>query len=463
MDFYLIAAEATDKVAQLMKTVADNKVAVDTVWTMIAAFLVFFMNAGFAFVESGFCRKKNTVNILAKNFIVFAIATIAYWVAGFAFMFGDGNAILGLKGFFVGENTAVFSSLDWTKIPVFAKFFFQLVFAATAATIVSGAVAERIKFSSYLIFSFILVAIMYPITGHWIWGGGWLSSLMKAGFWDFAGSTVVHSVGGWAALAGILILGPRLGKYRKGGKFIPIPGHSIPMATLGGFILWLGWFGFNPGSTMSADSGAIARIAVTTNIAAAAGIAATCLITWIKFKKPDHTMMINGALGGLVAITAPCNWVTPLGALAIGFIAGIIVFYGVLFFDKIMLDDPVGATSVHLLNGIWGTLAVGIFAFSGGAGADGAPLKGLLYGGGAKQLIVQLIGVVAVGAFTFLVSLLVWYALKLSQRGVRVNAEEECTGLDLGEMGGEAYPSDPFGQDTGIEGTSALKLKEWRK
>jgi Amt family ammonium transporter len=441
--------------------ISNLTIAMDTVWTMFAAFLVFFMNAGFAFIGTGFCRKKNAVNILAKNFVVFAIATIAYWALGFAFMFGDGTSLLGLKGFFPSESTgSVFSSLDWTKVPLFAKFFFQLVFAATAATIVSGAVAERIKFSSYIIFSFVLIAFMYPVTGKWIWGGGWLSSL---GFYDFAGSTVVHSVGGWAALAGVLILGPRLGKYRKGGRFMPIVGHSIPMATLGGFILWLGWFGFNPGSTMAADGGAIARIAVTTNIAAAAGIAVTAIITWIKFKKPDHTMMINGALGGLVAITAPCNWVTPFGALAIGAVAGIIVYYGVIFFDRVMVDDPVGATSVHLLNGVWGTLSLGLFAFSGGAGGSGAPLKGLFYGGGASQLWKQFIGVVAVGAFTFIVSMIVWYVIKLIQRGIRVSAEEECGGLDVGEMGMEAYPEDPFGNDMSVEEQSVLKLKDWRR
>lgn len=456
---FLGAADMAEQIKKAVDAAAATQVALDTVWTMIAAFLVFFMNAGFALVESGFCRKKNAVNILAKNFIVFAVASIAYWMVGFAFMFGNGNALIGLKGFFVFENTAVFSSLDWTKVPTFAKFFFQLVFAATAATIVSGAVAERIKFSAYIIFSFILVAFMYPVTGKWIWGGGWLS---VKGFFDFAGSTVVHSVGGWAALAGVIILGPRLGKYRKGKKFIPIPGHSIPLATLGGFILWLGWFGFNPGSTMAADGGAIARIAVTTNIACAAGIAVTGFITWIKFKKPDHSMMINGALGGLVAITAPCNWVDPVGALIIGGVAGVLVYFGVIFFDKIMIDDPVGATSVHLLNGVWGTLAVGLFAAAGGAGGEGAPLKGLFYGGGLSQLGKQALGVVAVGAFTFILSLLFWKILKLMQSGIRVNAEEECNGLDLGEMGAEAYPEDPFGKDTSIEKLSALKRKDWK-
>ena len=316
--------------------VITPQVIMDTLWVMIAGFLVFFMNAGFALVESGFCRSKNTVNILAKNFIVFAIACLTFWATGFALMFGDGTAFIGLKGFFLSgaDNSplldsagyqGVYGAIAWTGVPLDAKFFFQLVFAATAATIVSGAVAERIKFQAYILFAAVLVAVMYPITGHWIWGGGWLSDIMGTNFADFAGSTVVHSVGGWAALAGVILLGPRLGKYRKDGSVSPIPGHSIALATLGGLILWLGWFGFNPGSTMAADPGAIAHISVTTAMAAAAGVAAATAYAWARLGTPDLSMIINGSLAGLVAITAPCDGVSITGSVIIGLIAGVLV------------------------------------------------------------------------------------------------------------------------------------------
>ena len=277
-------------VKAMAKSLANLQVAADTVWVMVAGFLVFFMHAGFAMLESGLCRAKNTVAILYKNFGVVAVSSLAFWILGFALMFGDGSSIFGTNGFFLSgvDNSpatgdaykGVFSSLNWTGVPLYAKFFFQLVFAATAATIVSGCVAERIKFSSFMIFSFLLVAIIYPIQGHWIWGGGWLGGM---GFLDFAGSTVVHSVGGWAGLAGIIVLGPRLGKYTSDGRMQPMPGHNMPLVTLGGFILWLGWFGFNPGSTMAADAGAIARIAVTTNLAASAGVVASSLTSRAMF------------------------------------------------------------------------------------------------------------------------------------------------------------------------------------
>lgn len=296
---------------------AETQVLLDTLWVVLASALVFFMNAGFALVESGFCRSKNTVNIMAKNFIVFAIASIAFYFFGFALMFGDGTKLLGLKGWMLmgadnspkmnKEYAGVFSALSWTGVPLEAKFFFQLVFAATAATIVSGAVAERIKFHAFIIFSFVLVGLIYPIAGHWVWGGGFLA---EKGFWDFAGSTVVHSAGGWAALAGVIFLGPRLGKYDKNGRPRPIPGHSMALATLGALVLWLGWFGFNPGSTMAATAD-IARIALTTTLAAAAGVMTATATAWVIFKKPDLSMIINGSLAGLVAITAPCAWVTP--------------------------------------------------------------------------------------------------------------------------------------------------------
>jgi Amt family ammonium transporter len=344
----------------------------------------------------------------------------------------------------------VYSSINWTGVPLPAKFFFQLVFAATAATIVSGVVAERIKFLSFMIFSFVLVGFMYPITGHWIWGGGWLAGY---GMWDFAGSTVVHSVGGWAALAGVLLLGPRMGKYTKEGRVSPIPGHNLNSAFIGCFILWLGWFGFNPGSTMGmGDMDAVARIFVTTNMAAAAGAFSATVVAWWMLKKPDFTMILNGCLAGLVAITAPCAWVSVPSSLFIGLIAGTLVVFAVLFFDRIKIDDPVGALSVHLVNGIWGTLAVGIFA-SPEYGAD------LLEGGRGALLTAQVVGIVAVGAFTFLVSMAVWLAIRVGY-GIRVSPEEEMEGLDFGEHGNHAYPDFQLGVvgagRTSVYGTGVL-------
>jgi ammonium transporter, Amt family len=414
---------------------AQTKVALDTLWVVITACLVFFMNAGFATLETGLCQSKNAVNILAKNFIVFAVASIAFWAVGFALMFGNGTPFIGLNGWLLGgvDNSpatgdayqGVFAALNWTGVPLFAKFFFQLVFAGTAATIVSGAVAERIKFLSFIVFSFILVAFIYPVGGHWAWGGGWLGT---AGFKDFAGSTVVHSIGGWAALAGVFILGPRLGKYGKDGKIKPIPAHNMALATIGTFILWLGWFGFNPGSTMAADVNAIALVALNTNMAAAGGCLSAAAVAWVVLGKPDFSMILNGTLAGLVAITAPCAFVTVPASIVIGLIAGVLVVFAVLMFDKLKLDDPVGALSVHLVNGVFGTLAVGLFATDGG----------LFYGGGASLLVIQLQGVVAIGAFTLVVSAAVWYALKATM-GIRVSAEEELQGLDIGEHGMEAY------------------------
>ena len=411
------------------------KVALDTLWVVVTACLVFFMNAGFATLETGLCQAKNAVNILAKNFIVFAVASIAFWAVGFALMFGDGNPFVGLSGWFLGgvDNSpatgdayqGVFASLNWTGVPLFAKFFFQLVFAGTAATIVSGAVAERIKFLSFIVFSFILVAVIYPVGGHWAWGGGFLGTM---GFKDFAGSTVVHSIGGWAALAGVMILGPRIGKYGKDGKIHPIPAHNMGLATVGTFILWLGWFGFNPGSTMAADVGAIALVAINTNMAAAAGCLAAAAVAWLVLGKPDLSMILNGTLAGLVAVTAPCAFVTVPAAVTIGGVAGVIVVFAVIAFDRLKLDDPVGALSVHLVNGVWGTLATGLFATTGG----------LFYGGGAALVLTQIKGVLAVGAFTFAASALAWYGLKLTL-GIRVSPEEEREGLDVGEHGMQAY------------------------
>ncbi|MBI2828377.1 MAG: ammonium transporter [Acidobacteria bacterium] len=424
------------------------KVALDTVWVLVTAFLVFWMNAGFACLEAGLCRAKNAVNILAKNFIVFAASSIAFWVIGFGLMFGDGSDYgWGMTGWMLGgaDNSpatgdaysGVFGSLNWTGVPLYAKFFFQLVFAGTAATIVSGAVAERIKFLSFILFSFILVGIIYPLGGHWAWGGGWLADM---GFLDFAGSTVVHSIGGWCALTGVLILGPRMGKFMKDGSVKPIPGHNMGLATLGTLILWLGWFGFNPGSTMAADANAIASIALNTNMAAAAGCLAACAVAWVALGKPDLSMILNGTLAGLVAITAPCAFVNVASSVLIGLIAGVLVVYAVLFFDKVKVDDPVGAISVHLVNGVFGTLAVGLFATEGG----------LFFGGGMAKLTAQLTGVAAVGAATFALSAVAWFVLKLTI-GIRVSAGEEAEGLDIGEHGLDAYPGFVPTQEARVE------------
>lgn len=429
----LLASGTETNLAEKISTLTMG---IDTLWVMIAAFLVFFMNLGFAMVEAGLARAKNTVNILAKNFVVFAIASLVFYLIGFGLMFGNGNGFVGLKGlFFVTGTLEDYSALSWTNIPLWAKFFFQAAFTATAASIVSGAVAERIKFTSFIVFSAILAAFVYPIVGHWIWGGGFLA---QRGFFDFAGSTVVHSVGGWAALAGVLVLGPRIGKYRKDGSVNPIFGHSMPLVTLGGLILWFGWFGFNPGSTMAVgDGSAIAHIAMTTNLSACAAIITSTITAWVLLGKPDLSMIINGALAGLVAITAGCAFVSIPSAIIIGAIAGILVVFSVTFFDRLKIDDPVGATSVHLVNGVFGTIAVGLFAQDGITGT--ATGNGLFMGGGTNLLISQLTGVVTVGAFTFLVSLVLWYIIKVLM-GLRVSKEEEIEGLDIGEHGMEAYP-----------------------
>ncbi len=430
---------------------ADLKVGLDTMWVMIAGMLVFFMNAGFCMLETGFCRQKNAVNVLTKNLIVFALSTIAFWAIGFGLMFGDGNPFFGLGGWFLSgaDNSpatgdayqGIFGSLNWTGVPLLAKFFFQLVFAGTAATIVSGAVAERIKFVDFLIFSLLLVGIAYPITGHWIWGGGWLA---KANFWDFAGSTVVHSVGGWAALMGAAFLGPRIGRYQD-GQMTALPGHNMSIATLGCLILWLGWFGFNPGSTMAVDPNAIAHIAITTNTGGAFGGVAATITAWLYLGKPDLSMVINGVLAGLVAVTASCAWINVPSSAIIGFVAGVLVVFAVGFFDKLKIDDPVGATSVHLVCGIWGTLAVGLFSIGPNAILRGetplytaGPAAGLFFGGGLSQLIPQIIGILSVGGITVLLSTIFWVALKASL-GIRVSPEEELQGLDIAEHGMEAY------------------------
>lgn len=423
----------------------ETKVIVDTLWVLITAMLVFFMNLGFACVEAGFARMKNCVNILSKNFVVFAVSSIAFLVLGWGFMFGDGNPFIGLKGllFLSGADNSpavaeaykgVYSAISWATVPLWAKFFFQLVFAGTAATIVSGAVAERIKYIAFILFTFAMAAVIYPVVGHWVWGGGWLA---KLGMWDFAGSTVVHSVGGWSALAGIILLGPRFGKYNKDGSINPLPGHNLSLATIGTFVLWLGWFGFNPGSTMAAVPNDIARICVTTNTAASMAILTAIITSWILLGKPDLGMTLNGCLAGLVAITASCAFVSVGSSMVIGAIAGVLVVLAVIFFDRLKLDDPVGALSVHLVNGVFGTLCVGLFAEE--AIMPGTTGNGLFFGGGLNLLAAQFKGVIAVGVWTFLLAFILWAILKVTM-GIRVNLHEELVGLDIGEHGNVAYP-----------------------
>lgn len=409
------AQEAAPDAAAQVQTNANY------LWTLLAAFMVFLMQAGFSMVESGFTRAKNAVNIMMKNLMDFSMGTLGFWALGFGLMFGA------TRGGWIGSDGFFLEYFDGGDPWVFAFWMFQCVFAATAATIVSGAVAERMKFSSYIIYSLIITAVVYPIFGHWAWGNlfhgdqaAWLADL---GFIDFAGSTVVHSVGGWFALAGAIMLGPRLGRYTKDGKIRPIPGHSLTLATLGVFLLWFGWFGFNPGSTTTADT-SIARIAVNTNLAAAAGAVAAMILTWLWLKKPDIGMSLNGALAGLVAITAPCANVTPTSSVIIGLIGGLLVVFSVKFFDSIKVDDPVGAISVHGVCGAFGTLAAAIFNEEGFTMA---------------QLGVQALGVGVAFLWAFGSGLVVFGLMKATI-GIRVTPEEEQEGLDLGEHGAEAYP-----------------------
>ncbi|MFN3409319.1 MAG: ammonium transporter [Limisphaerales bacterium] len=394
---------------------------------MLCAGLVFIMHLGFATVETGLTRAKNTVNILFKNTLIPCIGLLTYAFVGFNLMYPgvEGGWFVWPKfGIGIGGNeVANLTDAYNAGYTYWTDFLFQGMFAATAATIVSGAVAERIKLSSFLVFSTIFVAISYPITGYWKWGTGWLNAL-ETPFYDFAGSTLVHSVGGWGALAGAIILGPRLGKYTKAGKVVPIPGHSMPLATIGVFLLWLGWFGFNGGSVLSANPAATSLTLVTTCLAAAAGAIGAMVTAWTLLKKPDLSMVLNGILAGLVGITAGADQMSPGTSVIIGLIAGVLVVLSVIFFDKVKIDDPVGAISVHLVCGIWGTLAVGLF--------------GNLAGG--KQLVSQVIGIVAIGAFTFVFAFVLFLIIK-AVMGLRVSEEEEVGGLDIGEHGNEAYPN----------------------
>jgi Amt family ammonium transporter len=396
----------------------DTNAVLDLMWVVICGILVFFMQAGFTLVETGFARSKNTGNIIMKNLMDFCIGSVGFWAIGYTIMYGDSI------GSFIGNPTLFFDSVKDMH-----SLFFQTVFAATAATIVSGAIAERTKFSTYLIFSLMMTVFIYPISGHWVWqGDGWLTEL---GFIDFAGSTVVHSVGGWAALVAAILVGPRIGKYTDGISNA-IPGHNLMLGALGVFILWLGWFGFNAGSQLaiSGDSAtAVAGIIITTNLAGAAGALAAMFVTWGVYGKPDISMTLNGVLAGLVGVTAGCAVVSPVGAALIGLICGTVVVFAIEFIDKkLKVDDPVGAVSVHGVCGALGTILVGVFATDGG----------LLYGGGFHQLGVQAIGVFAIGAWAIVTSFVVLFILKKTM-GLRVTKEEEIDGLDIHEHGTNVY------------------------
>ena len=400
-------------------SVSEALFTANNTWMLVSTFLVFIMHLGFASLETGLTQSKNTVNILFKNVSIIAIGILTYALCGFNLMYpGDFNGYFGFAGFGISSPDGAAGLIDYAggAYTYYTDFIFQAMFAATAATIVSGAVAERIKLPSFLVFSTIYVAIIYPIAGSWKWGGGWLHQM---GFYDFAGSTLVHSVGGWAALVGAIILGPRLGKYAKDGSIKPIRGHNLPLASIGVFLLWFGWYGFNGGSVLSADPGGVSFVFVTTTLAGAAGIIGAMAASWSISKKPDLSMILNGSLAGLVGITAGADVISPINSIIVGFIAGLIVVVAVIQLDKAKIDDPVGAISVHLVCGIWGTLAVGIFSSS-------------------HSIVTQLIGVLAYGVFCLIASLGLFLAIK-SLMGLRVSEEEEIIGLDIGEHDMESY------------------------
>ena len=416
--------------------------ATDVIWVLIAAILVFFMQAGFALCEAGLTRAKNTGNILMKNMMDFCIGTPCYWLVGFGLMFAGSGPLIG------GLDPLIQGTYDFGTLPTWCYAIFQTVFCATAATIVSGSMAERTNFKAYCIYSAAISLVVYPISGHWIWGGGWLSSL---GFHDFAGSTCVHMVGGLIACLGAAMLGPRIGKYDKNGKARAIPGHNITAMALGVFILWFCWFGFNGGSTVAmtadADMELASLVMFNTNLAAAVATVVGMIFTWIRYGKPDVSITFNAALAGLVAITAPCDCVTPVGAFFIGLVAGFLVVLAVEFFDNVAkIDDPVGAVSVHMVNGIWGTLAVGLFSNGGdGVGA------GLFYGGGFTQLGVQALGVVSVAAYVLVVMFVVFKLIDKTV-GLRVPAQIEIDGLDIHEHGlASAYSGFAINDMTGMD------------
>ena len=407
----------------------------NNLWLLVATILVIFMNAGFAMVEAGMCRQKNAVNILSKNLFVFALAVTAYWFVGYSFMYGDAaiEGWLYFAGFFFDPTVTAETISDAGLVPT-VDFLFQAAFAGTAATIVSGLVAERIKFGEFVIFSLVLTAVIYPIAGSWEWNGGWLNSIGNKEFIDFAGSSIVHSVGAWAGLVGAALLGPRIGKY-VGGKVQAIPGHNMSIATLGALILWIGWYGFNPGSQLAMDQW-VPYVAVTTTLGAAGGAIGATVISTITSKKPDLTMIINGILAGLVSVTAGCGNLTLTGSWVAGLVGGIIVVFSVAALDAAGIDDPVGAFSVHGVCGVWGTLVIGLWGFD--VQGDGSPL-GLLVGGGVEQLGIQALGTAAYAIWTVVTCFIAWQIIGALFGGIRVTEQEETEGLDIGEHGMEAY------------------------
>ncbi|MBT5775515.1 MAG: ammonium transporter [Dehalococcoidia bacterium] len=443
---------------ELEETVAELAAAIDIAWLLIAGILVLFMQAGFGLVESGFIRSKNVTNILMKNTLDLSFGALGYWAVGWGLAYGT-TEFIDIR--FFGGGSFFFTPESGAD---YAGFFFQFAFAATAATIVSGAVAERTKFGAYLIYTLVITAVIYPVVTHWMWGDGFLSAYAGEiqfgdnGVIDFAGSTVVHSVGGWAALVAAIMIGPRRGKFNADGSVNAILGHSMPLGFLGVMILWIGWYGFNAGSTLGLSGGfaeLAARVAVTTTLAAGAGAVSAMVISWMRFGKSDLSLTLNGVLGGLVGITAGTATVEPWAAVVIGLVAGAIIVYGVSFLEAMKIDDPVGAVPVHLFNGIWGTLAVGLFTAKDYLGPNytESDSYGLLVGGGFEQFGIQVLGVVAVGVWTVVTSVVLFTIIRATI-GLRVSEAEEESGLDIGEHGTEAYPEftggrDPFGLHSG--------------
>ncbi len=452
-----VALAQDTPVVQGAETLADVALAVDTMWVIMAAMLVLFMQAGFAMLEVGFSRMKNVGSVVAKILAMMGIGIVVFWAVGFAFTFGEGNSIIGTQGFFLSGDEATYAGLAWTAVPVSAKFLFQVAFALVSLAIVWGTMLERTKFAVYCIFAVVFAGLIYPLVGHWIWGGGWLSEF---GMQDFAGSTVVHLSGAMAALAGTLLLGPRIGKYDDAGNPQTIPGHNMPLAVLGVIILWVGWFGFNPGSTMAAVGQSFADIALTTNLAAGAGVLGAMLMSYLVKRNIDVGMAGNGAIAALVAITAACAFVAPWASIVIGFVAGIIMYAVLLFVDKIGVDDPLGAIAAHGMGGIWGTLSTGLFATPELVEATGFGQPGLLYGGGLAQLGVQALGIVACGGFVFITSYAVFAVLKATI-GLRVKPEHELDGLDISEHGVYGYSEQLVATDyqNGNGGTQPAKAR----
>jgi Amt family ammonium transporter len=462
-----VADPAKPALLEVMETVGHNKVAINMVWVLFTGFLVMFMQAGFALVETGFCRAKNAAHIMSMNFMVYGIGMLGFWICGYALQMGGVGAVAALGGtpalnhefviHFLGRDWGLFGlkgfflSWDSYDVGIFSLFLFQMVFMDTAATIPTGAMAERWKFSAFILFGFFMSMLVYPLFANWVWGGGWLSTLganfgLGHGHVDFAGSSVVHMVGGIAGLAGAIVLGPRIGKYTKDGKPVAMPGHHIPMAILGTFILAFGWFGFNPGSTLSGTDLRIAVIAVNTMLASAAGAVAAMIYMYVRSGKPDPSMLANGMLAGLVAITAPCAFVNSVSAVIIGLLAGLLVIEAVFFIERrLKIDDPVGAISVHGVCGAWGVLSLGLFAdgkYGDGLNGVPGPVRGLFYGD-AGQFFAELIGTVTCFVFVF-GAFYAFFKIQHAVMGIRVSAEDEIAGLDMPEMGTLAYPEFGF-------------------